>query len=215
MKLTLYTLDRSSSVLIQNERQDLVNLLSMLAPHAVRKLHFSDMTGDKIPRCLPALALEAITFERCHAIQSLPSEVQKCSSLKRISFLRCADLCTLNGIASLPALQFLGVSGCESFDTLPDEWASLPSLRVLDLSYCPSLTWINCQSLPPSLKILDIHGSPNVDFDDACANALALASVNVQDATRIDDLDAAPILPDIASRLRHTQCASWAQGSDE
>ena len=77
----------------------------------------------------------------------------------------------------------------------------MANLQALDLSYCTSLGWLDLDNLPKSLKLLDLHGDVNAEFDDISAEQLHLVSVQIQDATRMADLNDAPVLKNIPSLL--------------
>ena len=205
MQLTIKSDEREADVTlnINDERRELNNLLSMLDSNAVSELELSDLKGDRIPRAITGIAgLHTLTFRRCHALRGIPSELKRCAGLKKLSFIQCADFYDLRGIASLGALESLHVSGCDCFDTLPDEIRNMSNLKAFELSCCTSVAWLDLDILPESLRLLDIHGDVNAEFDDSAADHLHLASVQIQDETRIASLGDAPLIHNIASLLR-------------
>ena len=204
MLLTIRSAELESevTVTIEDERRELNALLSMLDREKVSELELSDIKGERLPRALTSVSgLQALTFRRCHCIQALPQELRRCASLKSLAFIQCADFYDLRGISAFKKLEILHVSGCDCFDTIPDEISQMANLQALDLSYCTSLGWLDLDNLPKSLKLLDLHGDVNAEFDDMSAEQLHLVSVQIQDATRMADLNDAPVLKNIPSLL--------------
>ena len=174
----------------------------MLDGEKVSELELSDIKGERLPRALTSVSgLQSLTFRRCHCIQALPQDLRKCAALKSLSFIQCADFYDLRGISAFKNLEDLHISGCDCFDTIPDEISQMTHLQALDLSYCTSLGWMDLANLPKSLKLLDLHGDVHAEFDDDAADQLNLVSVQIQDATRMADLNDAPVLKNIPSLL--------------
>jgi hypothetical protein len=207
MKIQLKSFEQSAAVVLElpDERQTLQNFLSLLDASNIAEIEISDYKENKYPRALGRFsALKTLRFVRCHALTDIGSEIAKCPNLLELAFIRCADLYHLRGIQNCKNLKVLHLSACESLDTLPDELQGMTTLKALDLSYSTNIQWLDLDILPPNLRLLDIHGCWRIDFDDAKAAQLPLVSVQIQDASRFDDLDTEPRLDHLVMHLRHT-----------
>lgn len=205
MQITLRNSETDSRVTFQlpDERRALANLLSFLDASAVDSLEIRDMPDAKLPKNIQRLSrLSALSFVRCHALPSLPAEIARCP-LKELAFIKCADLHDMSGISRCAGLEVLHISGCASFDALPEEISALSALRALDLSYSDSIRWIDLSSLPKSLRILDMHGCWQADFDSAALDDMRIASLQIQDTVHLPDLIEANALPDLETQFRH------------
>ncbi|KAK2376244.1 putative disease resistance protein RGA1 [Trifolium repens] len=83
---------------------------------------------------------------------------------RNLTFLRSLEISNFPKLKELPneplsqALEYLGIVGCQEFESLPEEiWESLPSLRSLKIYHCKGLRCFpeGIQHLI-SLKVLDI-----------------------------------------------------------
>lgn len=206
MKILITPLEGSTiSVELPDERRTLQHFLAILDAPAIAELEIHDFKEDKLPRNLSKFStLKTLRFVRCHALTQMAPEIAKCTALRELAWIKCADFHDLRGIHACPNLEILHVSGCDAIDTLPADLHNLTSLKALDLSYSSGLEWLELAHLPESLRILDIHGCWRADFDDSYAQNMSLVSLQIQDASRLNALELDPHLPNIATRLRRT-----------
>ena len=186
---------------LSDDRRSLANFLSILDPRCVETCEIRDLKESRLPRNIQRLShLRQLTLVRCHALESLPPELCKCSELRELGFMRCADFHDLRGIGKLGSLEVLHVSGCDSFDTLPEELSEMHALKALDLSYSEGISWIDLAQLPKSLKLLDMHGCWRASFDPEQVGSLGLVSLQIQELSKLSDSDA--VISDLETQLR-------------
>ena len=178
---------------LSDERRSLANFLSILDPRCVESCEIRDLKESRLPKNIQRLShLRQLTLVRCHALESLPPE---------LGFMRCADFHDLHGIGKLGSLEVLHVSGCDSFDTLPEELSEMHALKALDLSYSEGISWIDLAQLPKSLKLLDMHGCWRASFDPEQVGSLGLVSLQIQELSKLSESDA--VISDLETQLRH------------
>ena len=205
MQITIRNTESDTRVTFQlpDERRALANLLSFLDITAVTSLEICDMQDAKFPKSIQRLSnLRELRLIRCHALTSVPSEITRCP-LRELAFIKCADFHDLGGISKCSGLEVLHVSGCDSFDTLPEDIGALKHLRALDLSYSESIQWIDLSVIPDTLKILDMHGCWQAEYDSAALAGLQIASLQIQDTVHLPELIEAGAMPELDTQLRH------------
>ena len=205
--------DKLVDVHLSDERQSLACFLSILAPESIESFEISDLTDSKLPRILQRFThLKSLSLIRCHALTDISSI--RCCNIQELSIIKCADFHDLLGISAFKSLKILHVSGCDAFDSLPEELENMPALNALDLSYCDSIGWINLATLPKNLKILDMHGCWRADFNDADANKLGIVSLQIQDVVHLEDFSSWPVIPNMITQLRHSMTMRDGCGLD-
>ena len=215
MKIVIGTSENEKLVeaRLSDERQTLACFLSILDPETIETIEICDLTDAKLPRNLQRLThLKSLRLLRCHALADISSIRSK--NIRELSIIKCADFHDLNGINEFKSLEILHVSGCESFDSIPDELSNMATIKALDFSYSDAIGWINLTALPQNLKILDMHGCWRADFNDADADSLKLASLQIQDLVHLADLSSWPVIPNMVTQLRHSMTMRDGCGLD-
>ncbi|CAN6559202.1 unnamed protein product [Malus baccata var. baccata] len=126
--------------------------------------------GIKELTCLPQGILKnnnnlsSLTINECNDLTCIAPDVfGSCGSLKRLSMWRCKKLRhLLDGLDTLPLLEYLYIEGCDSLELIPIT-QGMTSLRELHIGYCKQLS-----GLPsgirycPSLQVLHLQGCDGV-----------------------------------------------------
>lgn len=217
MQITLRNRETETRVTLRlsDERRALANLLSIINTDVIDELEIHDLTESKLPRQLQKLThLRALRLVRCHAVTELPDFLSGCAELEEVFIQKCADFHDLRGISELRRLKVLHVSGCDCFEDIPEEMAQMGTLKAIDFSYCEALGWIPVRHFPESLRLLDVHGCWRADFSDSDAAGLKLVSLQIQDLSRMPDLDAEQVIPNLCMQLRHTMTLRDGCGLD-
>lgn len=217
MQVTLRNSESETQVTLRlsDERRALANFLSIVNTSVIDELEISDLTESKLPKNIQKLTkLKVLRLVRCHALASLPENLDGCPMLKELAIIKCADFHDLRGISELKNLRVLHVSGCECFEDIPDELAQMENLKAIDFSYSDGIRWISVRDLPQNLRLLDMHGCWQSDFSDSEASDLKLVSLQIQDLSRFSDLDAEPLISNICVQLRHTMTLRDGCGLD-
>lgn len=208
--------DIKVSLRLSDERRALANFLSILDDSKIDELEICDLTENKLPKNIQRLTnLKVLRLIRCHSLTTFPSEIASCECLRELGFIKCADFHDLEGISELSDLRVLHISGCESFEELPEELREMCNLQALDLSYSEGICWLPIEVLPKSLRLLDMHGCWRCQFSEHEARNLKLVSLQIQDLARIPNLNTAESIPELISQLHHSMTLRDGCGLDE
>ncbi|XP_020583441.1 disease resistance protein RGA2-like [Phalaenopsis equestris] len=134
-------------------------------------------------------SLRGLSFEGLKSLQSLPSSLERLSSLK---ILRVKDVPQLQQLLHIPAsLEQLHLNCLESLQCLPSSLSAISSLEDLELDSIPLLK--SLPDLPPSLSRLKINELDNLQCLPSSLSAIS--SIKYLNLGRIPVLKSLPDLP--------------------
>ncbi|GAB4815270.1 hypothetical protein N2152v2_002316 [Parachlorella kessleri] len=185
----LPSLSQLTSLSIDGFTNELSGRVNALLPacQALQQLHLGQYTGEAIAqlpssltrlsvsgseqlRLLPASPrLRSLRLHMCTSLAEAPPEVVDLVHLTSLQLVQCQLRELPQGVAALPRLEVVDLSGNEALSELPLGLACLPSLRELCLSACgfsrvPSVLG---GGQATSLELLDMSGCVDLTLDDA------------------------------------------------
>ncbi|KAL5565330.1 hypothetical protein UlMin_028494 [Ulmus minor] len=147
----------------------------------VENIEIMEDDGMALDGFQPAQTLKALHVENYMGLR-ISEWLSSLTHLQSLGISGCSSLVSLpNEIGNLSSLQSLHISGCSSLVSLPNEIGNLSSLQSLDISGCSNLV-----SLPneignlSSLQSLDIGGcSSLVSLPNEIGNLSSLQSLDI------------------------------------
>lgn len=134
--------------------------------NSLKKLASLEVQFEKV-ESLPEVGelqnLEAVTFQGCGSLRSLPSSLEMLASLITLDLSSCRVLSTLPALDRLPQLQVLNLTECLGLKNLPPSFAcagAFPALKELRLKGCRGLVDFPALKVGamPQLALLSLSG---------------------------------------------------------
>ncbi|KAL5564279.1 hypothetical protein UlMin_027443 [Ulmus minor] len=156
----------------------------------VENIEIMEDDGMALDGFQPAQTLKALHVENYMGLR-ISDWLSSLTRLQSLGISGCSSLVSLpNEIGNLSSLQSLNISGCSSLVSLPNEIGNLSSLQSLDISGCSSLV-----SLPneignlSSLQSLGISGcSSLVSLPNEIGNLSSLQSLGISGCSSLVSL---------------------------
>ncbi|XP_050138972.1 putative disease resistance protein RGA3 isoform X2 [Malus sylvestris] len=149
--------------------------------------------GIKELTCLPQGILKnnnnlsSLTISGCDDLTCIAPDVfGSCGSLKRLSIGGCKKLRhLLDGLDTLPLLEYLSIGGCDSLELIPIT-QGMTSLRKLHISDCKQLA--DGLDIPPLLENLSIRWCPSLELIPITHDMASLRELEIEYCGRLSGL---------------------------
>ncbi|WP_231156921.1 leucine-rich repeat domain-containing protein [Streptomyces sp. CNZ748] len=154
-----------------------------------------DLSGCAVEDFEPLLNLSGLRHLRLSRtkVRSLRGFGGALAALESLDLRSCGSLTDLDGLAELPRLAHLRLSGDRLGDLSP--FAVLPRLESLDLDGCGELTTLEGLGGHPRLMKLGIHGGPLLRTTEGLGELPALREVTLTSCPALADLKGLGRLP--------------------